>query len=89
MILKHSLTMEKNYAPHGPHVAQIRRFNPDGTDYWENVAGINEETKELIMAGPDDKMTLDEAADLCRRLNPTGFSAIYRTYRWEPPKQRA
>lgn len=81
--------MEKDYGHLGPHIVQIRRFRDDSTDYWENLIGINDETNELILAGPDDKMTIDEATKLCHRLNPTGFAAIYRVIHWHWPENRA
>ncbi|WP_342087998.1 hypothetical protein [Dyadobacter sp. OTU695] len=81
--------MEKDFGHHGPHIVQIRRFTPENTDYWENVAGINEQTNELIMAKPEDRLTMTEATALLRKLNPTGFAAIYRVVHWHWPEQRA
>ncbi len=81
--------MEKDYGRYGPQIVQIRRFREDSTDYWENVKEYDEETKQLTMAEPDDKLTMDEALVLIRKLNPTGFSAIYRVIHWHWPEQRA
>jgi hypothetical protein len=81
--------MEKDYGQYGPHIVQIRRFAPDSTDYWENVKGYDDETNEPIMAQPEDKLTMEESLVIFRKLNPTGFSAIYRIIGWHWPEQRA
>lgn len=81
--------MEKDYGRHGPHIVQVRRFNKESSvDYWLNVKGYDEVKDELIMADPDDKLTIEEALEIFRKISPTGFSAIYRVVGWVNSQQR-
>ena len=80
--------MERDYGHDGPHIVQVRRFSKELSDYWLNVKGYDEEKDELIMADPDDKLTIDEALEIFRKISPTGFSAIYRVVGWPNSQQR-
>ncbi|WP_342085965.1 hypothetical protein [Dyadobacter sp. OTU695] len=75
--------MERDYGHDGPHIVQVRRVDKDSLDYWLNVKGYDEENDELIMADPEDKLTMEQALEILRKISPTGFSAIYRVVRWE------
>lgn len=81
--------MEKDFGQYGPQIVQIRRFYPDNVEYWENIKDYDEETKQYTMAEKEDKLTMNEAIVLFRKLNPTGFAAIYRIIHWHWPEQRA